>query len=529
MLWQHISMFYRKYRPQKFSEVSKPNETAEALMNQIAKDKVGHAYLFYGPRGTGKTTVARILSKALNCQKLGDNGDPCGRCEVCKAVQNGNFYDLIEIDAASNRGIDDIRELKDRIKLAPSSGKKKIYIIDEVHMLTNEAFNALLKTLEEPPTHTVFILATTEFHKVPETIKSRCQVFKFKRATVAQIVERLEKITKAEDAKIAKDDLRKIAESSLGGFRDADTLLQQVIEGNLSIDSLLNVGSVQNYIDFVNLLLLGDSRAALKQVNKVFEEGVDLYLWTGELIKYLRDLLFVKADADEDLVDLTENVIKSLKRQAEALETVKVVSYIDAFIKAQNNIKNSFVTQLPVELAIIEVTGRDGSKMEGKSKVAVSVDVADERINDKKTTKPNKISVQDTQSAAGSTIAVMGLEEVQNRWSEVLDRLADQNSSVQALLKASSPVSIEGSTLVLEVFYAFHKERLESPKNRKMVETVFRDVLDADVRLRCQVSENRPPRSSEKEVGELTDYNVVLPPVTEGSALDIFDGGLPLR
>ena len=184
-------MFYRKYRPQKFSEISKPNDAAAALSNQITSNKTGHAYLFIGPRGTGKTTTARIFTKALNCKHLSKEGDPCDKCDSCKAITEGRFLDLIEIDAASNRGIDDIRELKDKINLTPVSAKYKVYVVDEVHMLTMEAFNALLKTLEEPPRHAVFILCTTESHKVPDTIKSRCQVFKFKRASIKQLVERL--------------------------------------------------------------------------------------------------------------------------------------------------------------------------------------------------------------------------------------------------------------------------------------------------------------------------------------------------
>ena len=191
-------MYYTKYRPQTFKEIQRPNDIADALMQQIKTDKTVHAYLFTGPRGIGKTTVARLLAKGLSCINLSKEGDVCGKCAFCLAVQNGNLIDLIEIDAASNRGIDDIRDLKEKVRLLPVEGKKKIYIIDEVHMLTNEAFNALLKTLEEPPKHAVFILCTTEFHKVPETIKSRCQVFKFKRPTRGQIVEKLKRIADLE-------------------------------------------------------------------------------------------------------------------------------------------------------------------------------------------------------------------------------------------------------------------------------------------------------------------------------------------
>ncbi|OGC57002.1 DNA polymerase III, subunit gamma and tau [candidate division WWE3 bacterium RIFCSPLOWO2_01_FULL_41_9] len=542
-------MFYTKYRPQKFNEISKPNETAEALMNQVATGKVSHAYLFHGPRGTGKTTTARILAKAVNCLKLSETGDPCGKCEVCSAVQNGSFVDMIEIDAASNRGIDDIRELRERVKLAPSSGKKKIYIIDEVHMLTNEAFNALLKTLEEPPSHTIFILATTEFHKVPETVKSRCQVFKFKRATVAQIVERLEKIARNEKAKIGKDELKKIAEASLGGFRDADTLLQQVLEGNLNAGSLLNVGSVGNYADFIDFIRKSDISSALTQVNQANDEGVDLYVWTGELIKYLRDLLFITAGAGEGLLDVSKDVMDKLNKQSESLNPAQIIKYIDSFSKAQNAVKSSFITQLPVELAIIEssadfrpdfappavvvVTKTEITeehepatkepKKEDQNKKEEPEEETKIRVKIKKEKENAKEEDEDKDAEP-----VVALEKVQKKWPKILDHLLDHNSSVQALLKLGTPVSVVGNTLFIEVFYAFHKERLESPKNRKMVENALKEILNEDIRIKCSVSQAKPAKKSEKEVGELTDYNVVLPPAKEGSTLDIFDGGLPL-
>ncbi len=219
---------YRKYRPQRMEEVSGQEHVLAVLKNAITEGRVAHAYLFSGPRGTGKTTIARILAKRLNCQE--SNGtEPCGKCPQCVAHANRANLDLIEIDAASNRGIDEIRALKDRIGLAPASGKYKVYIVDEVHMLTKEAFNALLKTLEEPPSHAIFILATTELHKVPETIKSRCQTFLFKRASVQQLIERLNKISKSEEIEIDEAALRLIAHHSEGCYRDAESLLGQVL------------------------------------------------------------------------------------------------------------------------------------------------------------------------------------------------------------------------------------------------------------------------------------------------------------
>ena len=214
-------MFYTQYRPQRFSELVGLDKVAQAILSQLAKGAIPHALFFCGPRGTGKTTTARLVAKALNCAKPGKDNEPCGKCPSCKAVAAGRFLDLIEIDAASNRGIDDIRDLREKIKLLPTEAKYKVYIIDEVHMLTTEAFNALLKTLEEPPKHAVFILCTTDPQKVPATIKSRCQRFEFKRASVASVVQKLETIVADQQVAVAKEDLKLIAAASQGGFRDA--------------------------------------------------------------------------------------------------------------------------------------------------------------------------------------------------------------------------------------------------------------------------------------------------------------------
>src|SRR3990172_524044 len=348
-------MFYTKYRPQKFSEVCRPNDAADALSKQVLSGKTSHAYLFVGPRGTGKTTLARILAKALNCADINSKGDPCCKCPSCVAIKEGSFVDMIEIDAASNRGIDDIREIKDKIKLAPTMGKNKVYVIYEVHMLTTEAFNALLKTLEEPPRHATFILCTTELHKVPDTIKSRCQVFKFKRGTVPQITLRLEKICKEETCELSKDDLRKIAVASSGGFRDADTLLQQVIEGNVSGDSVTGMGNVGDYTIFVDYLVEKDAYRAIKFVNDTYQEGRDLYVWTLDLLNYLRNLLFISSGSNEGVVDVSDEVLELMKRQSNKISSQNVVLYLEKFLKAGNLIKSSAIPQLPLEICIVEV------------------------------------------------------------------------------------------------------------------------------------------------------------------------------
>lgn len=522
-------MYYTKYRPQKFSEISKPNEVATALENQVKANKVGHAYLFVGPRGTGKTTTARILAKALNCEKMGKGGDPCTKCDTCLAIKAGNYLDLIEIDAASNRGIDDIRDLRDKIKLAPSSGKQKIYIIDEVHMLTPEAFNALLKTLEEPPKHATFILCTTEEHKVPDTIKSRCQVFKFKRASIDQIVRKLEEILVAEKAKgkIKKPGLEKIARASLGGFRDAETLLQQVLEGELDVDTFVGISSKEEFVDFVGALSKSDANPAIRIVNKLYEDGIDLHTWSLELLKYLRDLLFISANAHEGLIDVSKEVFVSMQDQASKLDSAQVVRMIEEFSKAANSVKGFSISQLPLEVAIVKICNSNGGSNLGESTKdsggSGSNKSAPKSPSSKASTGAKKIK------RSKSTINTK-LKDVESAWGDVMKGVVVHNHGVQALLKATKPITISGNALVLEVFYKFHKERLESPKNRKVVELVLLEIFGEDIVLTCVLSENKPKPKNRNESGELTDLNIsVSSDVSTGDSLsDVFDGGLPI-
>lgn len=541
-------MFYTKYRPQKFSQIIKPNQTAEALANQLISGKVGHAYLFVGSRGTGKTTTARILAKAVNCKKPDKNGDPCDECENCSAIKRGNFLDMIEIDAASNRGIDDIRDLKDKIKLAPSLGKTKVYIIDEVHMLTAEAFNALLKTLEEPPRRTLFILCTTEFHKVPDTIKSRCQVFKFKRATISQLVDKLQEICKSENVKMSADDLKKIAHTAFGGYRDAETVLQQIIDGNLSIETLLTVNSKQEYHDFVGYIVQNKANAAISQVNKLLGDGVDLSAWAGELIEYLRDLLLIKSNAYDGLVETTVEVLETMKKQAESLEAANILNFLEAFIKANNNIKSSFITQLPLEMAVVELCfgeplasaptavegdnspvkynngGRNDADGLNKSDRSRSTDKADKNSKKDKDDEDDKNDEDDKTKSVSITF-----ERVEKSWGDVLKKVLSHNNSIQALLKAGKTIGVEGNSIILEVFYAFHKERLEHPKNKEIVESALAEVFGVKIKLKCRVNGAKPKKLGEKETGLLTDYNVVVPSKNSKSVIEVFDGGLPLK
>jgi len=542
-------MYYTKYRPQTFSEISKPNDVASALSNEIKSKKTAHAYLFVGPRGTGKTTTARILAKALNCKVLKDNGDPCDICDNCVSIRSGSFLDLIEIDAASNRGIDDIRQLKERIKLAPSAGRTKVYIIDEVHMLTPEAFNALLKTLEEPPANVTFILCTTESHKVPETIKSRCQIFKFKRATIDQLTQKLSKIVDSEHIQIDEQELMLIASAAHGGFRDAETILQQVAEGEISVSALISVGSRESFSDFMDLIIQKDAKQALRIIKRLYQDGVDLYVWTGELLKYLRDLLFIQVGSMEEVLDVTDEILQRMKAQAQQLTSVQITEYLYLMIGAQNEIKNTFITQLPIEITVVKIcTDSSGEvriitpdKPEIKPVTPVSREKTQKIQSDSLETGKEEKSVDKSQEEQGSdgsvakhvTTNVINIEIVNNNWKNIITEVSSINGSVSALLKMAKLAGVDGKSILLEVPFDFHKERLETSKNRVIIEEILSKILEEEMNIRCDVRKSERTYGA-RETGRLTDYNVSPAPSTPApemneKLLDVFDGGLPLN
>ncbi len=535
-------MYYTKYRPQVFSEISKPNDVAEALQNQVKSQKTVHAYLFVGPRGTGKTTTARILAKALNCPDLKENGDPCDICDNCVAIKSGSFLDLIEIDAASNRGIDDIRSLKEKIKLAPSLGKNKVYIIDEVHMLTPEAFNALLKTLEEPPVNVAFILCTTEMHKVPETIKSRCQIFKFKRATITQLSEKLRKIVDNEHVELDEQILKQIASAAHGGFRDAETILQQVVEGEIDINALISVGTRESFADFTDLLIKKDAKAALYSIKKQYEDGMDLYIWAGELLKYIRDLLFVQVGSMEEVFDVTDDMLQRMKKQAEELPAHEITHILKLLMDAQNDIKGTFITQLPIEIAVVKICQergegtREDTRPELNPASSTIYKAKNSVIKEDETSKENEAAEMEDEAKTVKNLnvnnSVINIEIINNSWKAIVSEVGSVNNSVSALLKMARLVGVDGRSILLEVPFDFHKERLETAKNRTIIEEILSSILEEEMHIRCDVKKQDRELGT-RETGRLTDYNVAMStktpaPEMNEKLLDVFDGGLPL-
>jgi len=363
-------VLYRKYRPQTFAEVIGQEHVVQTLTNAISSGMISHAYLFSGPRGTGKTTLARLLAKAVNCEnrKSGEY-EPCNKCSSCLEIMQGNEMDLIEIDAASHRGIDDIRELRDGIKFVPTKSKYKVFILDEAHQLSKDAANALLKTLEEPPSHAIFVLATTEIHKMIPTVISRCQRFDFRRLTLPEIIKRLEIIAGKEKVKVERAALELIALNSGGAIRDGEGLLDQALtfagsRGEIKaedIKDLLGLVEVELVAKFCDFLCQKKASEAINFLNEVTDRGADLQEFAKILINYLRQALILKITGVEEgnpiITGLTKEEFQKLQNQAANFKEEEIRNILNLFLEAENKMRYSPILQLPLELAIIEACG----------------------------------------------------------------------------------------------------------------------------------------------------------------------------
>lgn len=363
-------VLYRKYRPQTFAEITGQAHVVQTLSNAISDGVVSHAYLFCGPRGSGKTTIARILAKAVNCQnRKPGQFEPCNKCSSCEDIMASRSMDLIEIDAASNRGIDEIRELRENIKFSPVKEKYKVFIFDEAHQLTKEAANAILKTLEEPPDHAIFILATTEAFKMIPTIISRCQRFDFRKFTNAEIISRLEYICQKEKAKIEKSALELIALNSGGAIRDAESLLDQALafsgiqsDGGVvvktdEIKDLLGLADVNTVSNFVDFLSQKDAAGAINFLSETLNKGKDAQEFAKSLIRYLRQAMLVKLDPSKEntiIAGFTGDEKTRILNQVQKFSQQELQNLLNLFLAAENKMKYSSIPELPLELAIVE-------------------------------------------------------------------------------------------------------------------------------------------------------------------------------
>lgn len=461
-------VFYLKYRPQKLSELDLV-EVREGLEKIVKSGKVPHALLFAGPRGTGKTSAARILAKAVNCLTTKGKGEPCNRCRICRAVTEGRALDLIEIDAASNRGIDDVRSLREKIKLAPTQASFKVYIIDEVHMLTSEAFNALLKTLEEPPKHAIFILCTTAPEKLPPTILSRCTRFNFRKARVEEVVNSLKRVVRGEKLKVEKGILEAIAGNVDGSFRDGQKILDQLSVSKRKITlketkKLLGQIAALAPTKLLKFLAGKDTKGAISEINRIVETGGDLKVYTQSLLEKLRRALLAKVGVEDE----TEEI-----KGIEKVEEIR--SLIELFSAAAAKLATAVIPQLPLEIAVVEWCQRkEGAEVAPRS--------VNQRIMNP--ARPKK---------------KVNLAEILERWPEVLAGVRPLNHSVGALLRATRPIKVSDSMLTIEVFYQFHKEQLEMDKCRRVVEEVAEKVLGTPVKLKCVLGKKRPVTTDNRE------------------------------
>ncbi len=359
---------YRKYRPKSFDELIGQDEVVEVLQNAARRNKLAHAYLLYGPRGSGKTSTARLIAKTANCEtrakdvSFREKGEPCNKCRPCEEIDKGQALDVIEIDAASNRGIDEIRDLKEGIRLSPSSYAYKVYIIDEAHQLTKEAFNALLKTLEEPPAHAIFVLATTEYDKVPATIASRTQRFHLKKLPITAIIKKLKTIAKAEKMKIDDEAIELIASSAEGSFRDAESLIDQItsLEESVtaaSVEKIIGKVGFKRITELTNLILAENLPGSLEYLNKLNEAGYNFVDLNKELIHYLRRALTLKFDPLLEKLfaeELTQKELEELKKLSALVKPEKHIALIRSLIRAWTEMRYSPFAAIPLEIALIE-------------------------------------------------------------------------------------------------------------------------------------------------------------------------------
>lgn len=518
--------FYRVWRPALWDEVVGQDHIVQTLKNAIATDRVAHAYLFAGPKGTGKTTSARLLAKAVNCLDPDKSNRPCNKCENCLAVNEGRFLDLIEIDAASNTSVDDVRELREKINFAPSQGKFKVYIIDEVHMLSTSAFNALLKTLEEPPSHVIFILCTTEIHKIPATVLSRCQRHEFRRIPVPTITKKLTELTKKEKIKIEPEALSLIARQATGSMRDAISLVDQLSSISKTItlkiaQEVLGTATSQSVIELVDTILKEDSGSGLEIIHKALDSGTDPRQYARQVVDYLRDLLVIKMQAGKDL-ELTPETREKMNQQTEKFEISHLVAVISAFSEASTDLKANWHPGLGLELALA------GSLYQPQA-VFQSVTEPEERQAESVRTKKNKEpSEEDENSTASQSVrstkkqdadieinetestfipgTPLTLELAQSQWERVKKHVGAKNRITAAVVNSGRLVQASGDTIVINFTSELLRERMLEEKANRLINFMIAKVFGRDINLICTVGDQKVNLNTK---GGKTEINLI--------------------
>jgi len=470
-----MSVFHLKYRPIKFSDLDLV-DVAESLKKYLSAKDIPQSFLFSGPKGAGKTSAARILARAVNCTDL-KNGEPCGKCDNCKEIIKGGAMDVIEMDAASNRGIEDVRSLKDKAYLLPSKLNKKVFIIDEVHMLTKDAFNALLKLIEEPPKHTIFVLCTTDAEKIPDTVLSRLVRVDFRKGGKNELISSLKKIIEGEGIEIAKEAIDFIVEKSDGSFRNLQRNFNELylqLGKKLKTEDVfkfyLDKSGSYNEEDFDKDLNRGEIKLILEKFEKMANDGVDFSSFRLKLMNFFQKKI------------LAFYGIGSVRQIGLNLEESEF--FMSLLIKASKIEKDVEIDQLPMELVVVEFgeTKRGGIKKNEKiEEEPIIVEAAMVEVEE-------KIEVEKVDS---QHICSLELETIEGKWGNLLTAVKPFNYAVEAFLRATRPKSIRGNILLLEVFYPFHKDRLEESKNRKIVEDGILKVFGVNLGFECVLAKNK--------------------------------------
>ena len=540
---------YNKYRPKKFVDVLSQDQTVTILKNSIALKKVSHAYLFAGPKGTGKTTIARIFAKAVNCLQPKD-GEPCGSCKNCTVIESQKTLDITEIDAASHTGVDNVRELKEHLAVSPSSLKYKVYIIDETHMLSTGAFNALLKSLEEPPSFVIFILATTEIHKVPATIVSRCQKFDFKRIGNGEIIKKLGTIAKKERVKINKEALMLIAVAAEGGMRDAESLLEQIIHANdeqitpEEVRDILGTPDNRRLHDFFDAIIRKDLQKGFATITELVYAGYDMGNYLKNLTDYARDILLLKINPDHATSlkeKMTEENLRGIKELSTQTPLPVIGRVIAELIGARNLMRDAPLPQLPLELALVRLIDADPGASLNVQKNPTKEEQKNERENKAHQEKPataqsnssaqkqklpedpprakknEKLVKEQNQNeskktepaqseravAATTAIPAVNLEDIYRAWPKIIEGLKKHNHSLWGIIQNCQPIAIGASgEVIIRTKYNFHRDKLNELTNKKLINQVSKEVLACDCYF-CYLLEHEVPEEYKKGNGSV--------------------------
>lgn len=483
---------YRVFRPTDFNELVGQEHISTTLKNALKTDRLAHAYLFCGPRGTGKTSSAKILAKAVNCLNPIE-GEPCNKCANCLAINEDRFPDVIEIDAATNRGIDEIRELRDKIRFAPANGKKKVYIIDEVHMLTNEAFNALLKTLEEPPEYVLFIMATTEANKVPLTVLSRCQRFDFRQIAPKKIKERLAYIANEENITLSDEALSLIVRRADGGLRDAIGLLDQCAafssDGHIQAEQVLAViGSLgeENTAALLTAIMQSDYNDLFTQIDEYLSMGKENGIILWELLNYLRQIMLLKIK-QMDLVVLSEDILPRAQAQSRQMSLSQLTALIDRLSKAKNDLRWAEQGRIIVETALLECALLLNQPKEEATPIAKSTPI----VKTKPVVATPQKEAPTPQASNTPKITLAKPEDILNNWDKILSAIRLESIQVYAFLKEGQAMGLENEELIIKFDskHKFHSNKINQNDNKKIIETVIERLTQRKVRLKIYCEE----------------------------------------